>query len=187
MLLHKQGMRAGNGHLGQVGFNGSECSVFRSAEEVRELSLVNAIVVDLLVMESRGADELVRPESMEELGAYARIGRQRPVLGKPLREGPVADAEAEAFLDVGRNTLPGLTLVVAYEGIKDDGQREGFAFGDLRSKDAVAVMAAPELDGFELLVAFAFAGDAGAPAVEAALALLADETSRRVGHGFFVP
>src|SRR6266446_4381250 len=42
-------------------------------------------------------------------------------------------------------------------------------------KPAVAVMAAPELDGFELFVAPAFPVETCAPAVEAALALLADE------------
>jgi hypothetical protein len=88
--------------------------------------------------------------------------------------------QAEAFLDVGHNTLPGLPLVVAHERIKNNGQGKGFAFGDLRSEHAVAVVTPPELDGFELFVAFAFAGNAGAPAIQAALALLADETSRRV-------
>src|SRR5262249_16114025 len=66
------------------------------------------------------------------------------------------------------------------------GQGEGFAFGDLRGKDAIAIMAPPELDGFELLVALAFAGDAQASAVEAALAVIADKTRGRGGHVFLV-
>jgi hypothetical protein len=94
--------------------------------------------------------------------------------------------QAEACLDMHGNALAGLTLVVAHERIKDDREREGFAFGDLRREDAVAVVAAPELDSLKLFVAFAFAGNAGAPAVEAALALLADEALAWSGHVFLV-
>jgi hypothetical protein len=47
-------------------------------------------------------------------------------------------------------------------------------------------MAAPELDGFELFVAFAFAGEARATAVEASFALVADETVMSMGHVFLV-
>ena len=44
--------------------------------------------------------------------------------------------------------------------------------GVLRSENAVAVMASAKRDGLKLFVALAFADDAGAPAVEVALALL---------------
>jgi len=54
-------------------------------------------------------------------------------------------------------------------------------------EDAVAVMAPPELDGLQLFVAFAFAGNMQAMAVEAALALLAEETVMSMGHVFLVP
>ena len=110
-----------------------------------------------------------------------------PVLGKPLRERPGTQGKAKTFLDVGGNALARLTLVVAHEGIQDDGEREGFAFGDLRGEHAVAVVTPPELNGLKLFVAFAFAGDAGAPAVEAALALFANETMVGIGHDFLVP
>jgi hypothetical protein len=49
-----------------------------------EFSLMDAIVIDLLVMEPGGADELVRSESMQELRAQARIRGQRPILADPL-------------------------------------------------------------------------------------------------------
>jgi hypothetical protein len=87
---------------------------------------------------------------------------------------------------VDGNALARLTLVVAHEGIKNNGKRECFAFGDLRGKHAVAVMAPPELDSLKLFVAFAFAGDALAPAVEASFALFANETMAGSGHVFLV-
>jgi hypothetical protein len=43
-------------------------------------------------------------------------------------------------------------------------------------------MAPPELDRLKLFVAFAFAGDAGAPAVEAPFALFTNETVVGMGH-----
>ena len=179
-------MRAGGSHLGEVGFERLECSVFGSAQEVGELSLVDTVVIDLLVMEPGRADELMRSESMQEFRVQPRIGGQRPILGKPLGEGARADFQAEALLNVGRNALTCLPVVVAHDGIKDDSEREGFAFGDLRGEDPVAVMAPPELDGLQLLIAPAFAGDAGAPAVKATLALVADELMAGSGHVFLV-
>ena len=107
--------------------------------------------------------------------------------------------EAEAFLDVRGNARARVVMVVAHECIEDDGERKGFALGDLRGEDPVAVMAPPELDSFELLVAFAFPGDAQAVAVETALALVANEALMstrcrvglwRIGHrvkGMMIP
>jgi hypothetical protein len=69
VLLQKQRMWAGGCHLRQVGLDRLECLVFGSTEEVGELPVVDAIVIDLLVMEPGRADELVWPESMQELGA----------------------------------------------------------------------------------------------------------------------
>jgi len=91
------------------------------------------------------------------------------------------------FKGLGGNALAGIPLVVVHEGIKDNGQGKGFAFGDLRGEHAVAVMTPPKLDGFELFVAFAFFGNVGAPAVEAPFALLPDEALARIGHVFLVP
>src|SRR5690349_12012105 len=142
-------MRAEGCHLGEVGLNGLECLVFGSTEEVGELSLMNAVVVDLLVVEPGGADELVRPESMQEYRAQPRIRGERPVLGKPLRERAGTEVQAETFPDVGGNTLACLSLVVAHDGIKNNGQGESFAFGNLRGEHAVAVVTPPELDGFK--------------------------------------
>ena len=158
-----------------------------SVQEIAKLSLVDAVVVDLLVMEPGGTDELVQLVLMEEFRAQARIRGERPVLGKPLRERPGTDPEAEVFLEVGHDCLACLAAIIAYEGIKNDCEREGFAFGDLRGKDPVAVMAPPELDGLEFFVALAFPGDAQAPTVEASLALLADELLvAGSGHVFLV-
>ncbi len=112
MFLQKQRMRAGSGHLGEVGLDRSEGLVFRSVEEVGELPLMDAVVIHLLVVEPGGADELVRPKSMQEFGAQQCIRRQRPILGKPLRKGPGAEVQAKAFLAMDGNTLARLTLVV---------------------------------------------------------------------------
>ena len=122
-------------------------------------------------MESGGTDELVRPEVREELCTQARIGRERPG----------AHAETEALLNIRGNSLASIAPVVAHEGLEDNGKREGFALGDLRGEDAVAGMAVPELHGLELFVALPFPGDAGAPAVDAALGIRADEGPARMG------
>ena len=83
-------MRTGSRHLGEVGRKRLECLMFGSVQKSTKLSLVDAIVIDLLVMEPGGADELVRFEAMEEFRAQARIGGQRPIFGQPLGETPGA-------------------------------------------------------------------------------------------------
>src|SRR6266446_2058594 len=98
-------MRAGRGHLHEVRLNGLESLVFRSVEERRELPLMDAVVVDLLVVKSCGANQLVRPERMEERWAQTRISGQLPILGKPLGEGAGTDAQAEPLLDMNSNAL----------------------------------------------------------------------------------
>jgi hypothetical protein len=113
----------------------------------------------------------------------ACIGRQRPILGKPLGERPGADAESEAFLDVYSDMPARLPTVVTHKGIKDDSQGEGFALGDLWSEAPIALMTAPELDSLEFFVAPAFPGEVCAPAVQAALALLADERTAGTHRG----
>src|SRR5881296_2203815 len=117
----------------------------------------------------------MRLEAMQETRTQARIGCQRPVLGKPLRECARTHAQAEAFFDIGDHSPACLPAVVAHKRIEDHREGKGFALGNLRGEDPVAVMASPELDGLQLFVAFAFPGEAGAPAVEASLALIADE------------
>ena len=66
-------MRAGGGHLREVGFEGSACLVFRVAEQRGVLPLIYAVMVDLLVVEPGGADEVVRPKLRKERWAQARI------------------------------------------------------------------------------------------------------------------
>src|SRR5712691_9797792 len=138
-------------------------------------------MVDLLVVEPGGANQLVWPELKQELWAQTGIGGQLPILGKPLGEGPGADAHAEPLLDMDGNAFACVATIVAHEGFEDDSKREGFALGNLGSEDAVAVMATPELDGLELLVALAFPGDAPAMAVETALTLVTDQARVRTG------
>jgi hypothetical protein len=106
-------MGAGSGHLGEVHFERLEYLVFRHVEEVGELPVVDAVVIHLLVVEPGGTDELVRPESMQERCTQACVGRQRPVLGKPLRERAGTEMQTKAFPDVDGNALARLALVVA--------------------------------------------------------------------------
>ena len=94
--------------------------------------------------------------------------------------------QTKAFPDVDGNALARLALIVTHEGIKNNSQGKGFAFGNLRGEHPVTVMAAPELDSLKLFVAFAFAGDAGTAAVEAPFALITDETMAGIGHAFLV-
>ncbi len=82
--------------------------------------------------------------------------------------------QAKAFPDAGGNLLTRLAAVVAHEGVEDDREGKGFAFGDLGGEHAVAVLAPPELDSLVLLVALAVAGNMQPTAIEAALALVAD-------------
>ena len=55
--------------------------MFSLVEEVCEFSLVDTVVVHLLVVEPRGADELVRRELREQFPAQARMRSQWPILG----------------------------------------------------------------------------------------------------------
>jgi len=80
------------------------------------------------------------------------------------------------------NTVTRLTVRVAHERIEENSQWEGFALDDLRSEALVAVMAAPELDSLEILVAPAFPSDAQTVAVEATLALGADKIRMNLSH-----
>jgi len=93
-------MRTRRGHLREVGLDGSEYLVFGLAEEICELSLVDTVVVDLLVVEPGGANQLVWPELKQELWAQTGIGGQLPILGQPLGERSGADAHAEPLLDM---------------------------------------------------------------------------------------
>src|SRR5712691_9544612 len=112
-------MRAGRGHVREVSLDRLECLMFGSVEERGKLSLVDAVVVDLLVVEAGGADELVRPELRQELCAQTGIRRQLPVLGKPLGEGSGTDAQAEPLLDMDSNALARVAAIVAHEGIEN--------------------------------------------------------------------
>ena len=108
------------------------------------------------------------------------VGGEWFVLGEPLRKGTQTEAYAETLGDTRGNALSRLTAVVETETLKDDLEREGFAFGNLRGEDAVAIMAAPALDDFMLFIALAFPCDARTLAVDAALKVRADERPARM-------
>ena len=84
MLLLAQRRWAGGGRCREGGLDGPECWVFGSAEERGELSLMDVVVGDLLVLKPCGAEKLVRPELMRGRWTQTRIGAQLPVLGQPL-------------------------------------------------------------------------------------------------------
>ena len=172
-------MRAGRGHLREVGPDRSEWLMFGSVKERCKLSLVDAVVVHLLMVEPGRADELVWPKLRKERWSQACISGQLSILSKPLGERSGADAEAKAFLEMRGNMLACLTAIVAHESIHDDSKRECFALGNLGSEDPIAVMAPPQLDGLQFLIAPAFTRDAQAVAIEAALALVTDEARVR--------
>jgi hypothetical protein len=181
VFLLKERMRARGGHLGKVGLDGSECLVFGSVEEIRELSLVNAVVVDLLVMEPGGTDEGVRREAREGMRAQPRVGCQRPILGKPLQEGTGAHAYAETLLDPLCHAPTRLAPVVETEALQDHLERGALPLHDLWREDAVAVVAEPELDRLQVLTPLAFPGDAWALTVDTALGIRTDEGLARRG------
>jgi hypothetical protein len=84
VLFLAQRRWAGGGHLREGGLDGQECVVFGSAEERRELPLMDVVMGDLLVLKPGGAEKLVRPELMRGHWTLTRIGAQLPVLGQPL-------------------------------------------------------------------------------------------------------
>ena len=160
MLFLEERVRTGGGHLGEVRCNGAERRVLLVGEDEGEFALVQAVRVDLLVMESGGADEGVRREEREGMRAQARVGGEFPVLGKPLREGTGAHAEAETLLDPVCHALARLATVVETETLQDHLERGALPVHNLGRKDAVAVVAVPELDCLQLFIPLAFLGDA---------------------------
>ena len=76
-------VRAVLGHVGEVLCDWLECLVFaRSGDEI-EFTLMDAVQVDLLVVEACRADELVRGEGVSSLLSQAVIGGEVAVLSKP--------------------------------------------------------------------------------------------------------
>src|SRR5438128_11214235 len=112
-------MRTGCRHLREGGFERLECLVFGSAEERRELPVMDAVVVDLLVVKPGGADELMMPKLREEFCAQTRIGGQLAIRSQPLGEGPGADVHAEPLLDMDGNALARVATVVAHDSIEE--------------------------------------------------------------------
>ena len=144
MLFLEERVRTGSGHLGKVRCNRAEGLVLLFGEDEGELALMQAVGVDLLVVESGGADEGVRREAREGAGAQARVGGEFPVLGQPLREGTGTHAEAETLLDPLCHAPTRLATVVETETLQDHLERGALPLHNLRRKDAVAVMAEPE-------------------------------------------
>ena len=103
------------------------------------------------------------------------------VLSEPLREGAGAHAHTETLFDPLCHALPRLAAIVETETLQDHLERKGFAFGDLRGEDAVAVVAEPKLDRLQFLISLAFSGDARTFTVDAALGIRTDKGLAREG------
>ena len=181
MLFLEERVRTGGGHLSEVRCNGAESGMLLFGEDEGELALMQAVGIDLLVMEPGGADEGVRREACEGAGAQARVGGEFPVLGQPLRKGTGAQAQAETFLDPLCHAPTRLATVIETETLQDHLERGALPLHNLRCEDAVAVMAVPELDRLQLLIPLAFPGDAPALTVDAALGIRTDEGPARMG------
>jgi hypothetical protein len=77
----------------------------------------------------------------------------------------------------------GVAVVVKRKTTEDDFERVRFAFGELRSEDACAVAAVPELNRLEFFLTLPFLDNAGAGAVGAALGQRANDGSVSVAGG----
>jgi len=99
------GRRPGTGgagsypHLGEIIRQRKICVVFSSAQDVVELPLMQAVGVDLLVMQPRGTDKLMWFVAEADLVAQPMIGGKWLVLGEPRGECARRDSESIAFLD----------------------------------------------------------------------------------------
>ena len=123
----------------------------------------------------------MRRKAREGMRAQARVGGEFPVLGKPLRKGTGTHAEAETFLDPLCHAPTRLATVVETETLQDHLERGALPLHYLRRKDAVAVVAVPELDRLQLLIPLAFPGNTRAVAVDTELGIRTDEGPARMG------
>lgn len=119
MLFLEEPVRTGSGHVSEIGGNGAEGLVLFVGKDERELAVMQAVRVDLFMMETGGADERVRREARQGLWSQARVGGELAVLGQPLREGAGADAEAETLFDPLCRAPARLATVVEAEALQD--------------------------------------------------------------------
>src|ERR1700727_1481167 len=141
------------------------------------------IFVHFLMMQAYRTNDAIGPIASVLRVAKARVGGEFPILGQPRRQGARRDGDAEAFLDALRDVRSSVAAVVEHQRLENDLQRIGLALGALRREDAIAIVAVPQLDRLELLVALALAGDLGAVAEDAALQVRANQAGSTGAHG----
>ena len=172
----KEVMRAVLGHVGKVLPYRLERLVLAAPRDEVELAHVRTVHVDLLMVESGRADELVRRPFGSSLLAQAVVGGEVAIVVEPARERPRVQGEAEAAVDVLRRAFKGVALIEVAQAFEDDLERIRAplpcpALGEARG----AVVAKPTLKNLVLLVALTGAGDVRALAVDAALEVGADD------------
>ena len=118
---------------------------------------MNGITVNLLVMQAYGANDPGRPECGRTLRTHTGIGCQVAILGDPTGQRANWNDNTETLFDALDDPNPWFTAIVEGQTLEDQFQWIGFSFGALRHEHSVAIVTAPELHCFELLVTQAFA------------------------------
>jgi hypothetical protein len=98
-------VRAVGGHASEVVCHGPEGFVLSVAQEKRELALMDAIHIDLFVVQPGRADEGVRGEKPQSPLSQTRVGGELPVLREPAGERARMERMAKAVADVERRAL----------------------------------------------------------------------------------
>ena len=106
---------------------------------------------------------------MPQWRSQATVGRELTMLAHPTRKGGWGDLVAVTGFQFGYGLGKGITEVIERNAIENDAERIGFVAQFCRRgcEHTPTKLALPELDDLQLLVAGAFADDAGAAAVRA--------------------
>ena len=118
------------------------------------------------------SDQAVGCEVFAEREAQPPVGADILVVGEPLPEGAVGRRLVVLAADPSQGLVFAVALVVPGERVDDESGRIALPFRELRREGVAAGFAAPELDGLELLLAPAAAGQFCAGAVRAVLGSL---------------
>ena len=92
-----------------------------------ELAVMNAVGIDLLVVETSRADEPVRRPLCAHLVSQTRKGGEVAIFGEPAGDGAGVDSKAEAATNGVRRAVDGVALVEMAEGFQDQLERIGAA------------------------------------------------------------
>lgn len=171
----EQAVRTIGQHGAEIVADRSELAMSGFGQQRVELSTVNAIFVDLLMMKPGGADQARGPIGAAQAVAQPRIGGELAIVGEPARQGARRHVDPEALLDRLGGARAGLAAIIEHQALDDDLQRIGAALGALRGEGAPAGPAGPELHLLELLAAPALARDRRAAAIDAPLQRSADD------------